>query len=586
MNIHDNKDMNGEFDDILKNPHDAFLQLQNDFFNQLNQIAVEESADNISVIKQIEEESRSVFDMIGQYQNYIQSGTRPKTDLTDYLLEKMPINRYEVTLVNAPLEKNQERYQMNSEGTVLLIGDASQELKKWIISKGLKPVEIPVNVNEADMMTYFTDSFVGIIGITKKEWTEQESYGFVKLMSFAGKHTANIWFKKRMDAFFVVVTKLGGRFGINSIEKDFVTGSLSGLCKSAAIEWDNLISVHYIDVKAEAGNAEIVHHIDEELRFGQEIQVGYPEKDQRVILGLNERYETQIDNKMQPSEDDVFLVAGGAEGVTAACIIELAKRFHSKFILCGMNDYEEEYVDCYEGMNQEEMRQAILNEYKSRGEHIAFLKVDRMVAHILSQRHMHETMQQLESLGCDAVYYQCDINNKAEVHEMVQRGEQKFGRITGIIHGAGVLVNSLLYSKTEEVFKKVFSVKYNGTNNMVSEIDSEHLKYLCFFSSVSGFFGSFGQTDYSCGNEYLNNYARYYKTMHPECKVMSLNWGPWDGGMIDKALKSALLRRGRTLIDLEIGKKFFVDAFIKILDESNCQLVISDLDNFDLDNFD
>lgn len=534
---------------------------------------------NLALIKQIEKESFHVLKMIDECQKYIQEGIGKEKYQVDYSLEEMSINRYEVSVIETPLIKGEKLYQMYETGTVLLLGDVGQKVKDWVISKGLTPVVIPIGVKEAEMTSYFTDSFVGIIGIADKAWREQESYCFVKQMFFAGKHTANAWYKKKNKPFFVAVTKLGGTFGINSAEKDFVTGSLSGLCKSAVKEWADNVAVHYIDLKSCVEDAEIICHIDEELLYGKDVQVGYPEINKRVTLGLRERYEAEIDYQHLPNEEDVFIVAGGAEGVTSACILEFAKRFRSKFILIGINEIDENYVECYDGMNREEIRQVIFNQCKERGEHIVLADADRMAGRIMSQRQMHETMRQMEDLGCKALYYQCDINDRAKVHNVVQSGEKQLGKITGIVHGAGIISNSLLNTKTEEGFEKVFGVKYNGINNMMNVIDSDQLKYLFLYSSIAAFFGNFGQTDYSCGNEYLNNYARYFKTTHPNCKVMSLNWGPWNGGMVDRALKTAMIRRGKTLIDLEVGKMFFVDAFAKVWSDSTCQLVINDVDD-------
>lgn len=557
------------------------INVKNNYNEILHQTKgmVKKGTNNLSLIKQIEEDSCYVFKMIDECQKYIQDGIFKEEYQADYSLEEMPINRYEVSVTDTPLIKGEKIYQMYEKGTVLLLGDIGQKIKNWIISKRLTPVVMPIGLKEIEMASYFADSFVGIIGIADKAWTEQESYCFVKQMFFAGKHTANTWYKKKNKPFFVVVTKLGGTFGINSTEKDFVTGCLSALCKSAVKEWVDNVAVHYIDLQSYVKDAEIIRHIEEELSYGHDIQVGYPKINKRVTLGLRERYESEIDCQHLPNEEDVFIVAGGAEGVTSVCILEFAKRFRSKFILIGINKMDENYVECYEGMNREEIRQVILKQYKECGESIVLADADRIAGSIMSQRQMHETMRHMETLGCKALYYQCDINDKAKVRKIVQNSEKKLGKITGIVHGAGIISNSLLNTKTEDDFEKVFGVKYNGINNMMNVIDSNQLKYLFLYSSIAAFFGNFGQTDYACGNEYLNNYARYFKTIHPNCKVMSLNWGPWNGGMVDRALKMAMLRRGKTLIDLEVGKMFFVDAFAKVWSGSNCQLVINDVDD-------
>ena len=45
-------------------------------------------------------------------------------------------------------------------------------------------------------------------------------------------------------------------------------------------------------------------------------------------------------------------------------------------------------------------------------------------------------------------------------------------------------------------------------------------------------------------NEVLNKTAQQPAALLPHCRVVSVNWGPWDGGMVTPALKK-LLRRGR-----------------------------------------
>lgn len=498
--------------------------------------------------------------------------------IADYSLESMPINRYEVYAGESPLQDT-EHYTLPKKGTVLLVGPGNRQVDEWVEYLGLTPEYIPGHAGVEEMENYFDDSFAGVIGIADKGWTEKAAYNYVKQMYFAGKHTANRWYKQDTKPFFVAVTKLGGRFGMESMEKDFVTGSLSGLCKSAVKEWGLNVSVHYIDVAPCTEDQELIRYINDELKYGKEIEVGYPDKNTRLILKLHERYESRVDTCHLPDENDVFLVAGGAEGVTSVCIIELARRFHSKFILFGMTEMEEDYEEQYEGMSREEIREHIIKQHKDKGEKIIFSNADKMVQAIISQRQIHHTLEELNEIGSEAVYYRCNIKDAERLHNIVENGVGRLGKITGIVHGAGVLSNALLNGKTEQDFETVFGVKYYGINNMMKEVDSENLKYLFFYSSIAGFFGNFGQSDYSCGNEYLNHFARYWKKSRPNCKVMSLNWGPWDGGMVDYTLKAAMLRRGKTLIEPQVGKMFFIDAFAKVWEQSACQLVINDMDD-------
>jgi hypothetical protein len=54
-------------------------------------------------------------------------------------------------------------------------------------------------------------------------------------------------------------------------------------------------------------------------------------------------------------------------------------------------------------------------------------------------------------------------------------------------------------------------------------------------------------------NEALNKLAWQEAHRRPGCRVVSLNWGPWDGGMVTPALRELFAREGIGVIGLEAG---------------------------------
>ena len=62
-----------------------------------------------------------------------------------------------------------------------------------------------------------------------------------------------------------------------------------------------------------------------------------------------------------------------------------------------------------------------------------------------------------------------------------------------------------------------------------------------------------GQSDYSMANEVLNKTLQKLSFENPECKYLSMNWGPWDGGMVNKSLKKEFQKRNIDLIDKKAG---------------------------------
>src|SRR5206468_689019 len=46
--------------------------------------------------------------------------------------------------------------------------------------------------------------------------------------------------------------------------------------------------------------------------------------------------------------------------------------------------------------------------------------------------------------------------------------------------------------------------------------------------------------------------------LRPDCRVVALNWGPWEGGMVTPALQKLFQQEGVGLIPLEAGVNFLV----------------------------
>lgn len=527
----------------------------------LRKVGVNELSNNI-VLTSVKGSKKKEEDIVKEYKE-------------DYSLEKLKMNRYEVYIKELPLEKN-KNYKICTKGTVLVFGHCNKEIELWIKTKGLTVKRVPNDVFDEEMESYYDKSIVGAIGIPRKGWSEEECYNYVKQMYFSAKYMAVTWYKNKIKPFFVVVTKLGGSFGIKSSDKEFVTGSLSGLCKTAAREWMKNVSTHYIDVDSSISNKQLIKCIENEIIYGTEVEVGYSKTLERRGLRLKESYESKLDSK-KPSINDVFLVSGGGRGITSICITEMAKRFQCKFIIIGRTKFVENFVDIYEGLDVEEIRKLIIKEKQSAKEKIKYAEADKIAREFVNQRQIHNTLRELKRAGSKVLYFSCDVRDDAKLKKVVKEGTKVLGKITGVIHGAGVLKDRLLNKKTEEEFEEVFGIKYYGINNMIKEAGIDNLKYIFVYSSIAGFFGNFGQSDYSCGNEYLNHFVRYWKNVKPSCKVMAINWGPWNAGMPDKALKVAMIRRGKTLVEPEEGRLFFVDAFAKQWGENQSQIIINDV---------
>ena len=111
----------------------------------------------------------------------------------------------------------------------------------------------------------------------------------------------------------------------------------------------------------------------------------------------------------------------------------------------------------------------------------------------------------------------------------------RHGRLTGVIHGAGVIEDQLFLEKCEASFRRVFDTKVAAAQTLVRSV-REDAAFIALFSSVSSVLGNRGQADYAAANEALDRLARQLGSAGRR-RVFAVNWGPWTGrGMVSAEL--------------------------------------------------
>lgn len=575
---------NLKFENSQANIIKDYFQYQTHMLAELSNAVLNGNIDAASAITNLNQQSLKSFIHYNETQNKLLALLNNRVNVSDITLDDlsgMPIKRYEVEVTDLALNQL-AGYQYPLKGSVLLVGGECAGLEDWIEKKNLKPYRVPENANEETIQAFFQETVCGIIGISEKNCSEKEGLEYIKQMFLAAKYLSVTGFCSQDKPFFVAITRLGGCFGINSNASEFLTGSISGLCKTAAREWKSNAIVRCIDISAEASDDSLISYIDEELKYGNSVEVGRVIDGRRKVLMLKEYY----DNKpsiAQPQADDVFIVSGGARGITALCVIDLAKLYHCRFLLLGRSRLNDEPPE-FAGATDIAMIQEILIQKHNTGiKKLKPIEINYMAKEIMAQREIRSTLEEINAAGGTALYFSCDVRNVSDLEEVVNKGTASLGTITGMIHGAGIISDNLLGKKTESDFENVFGIKYYGLTNMLSMVNTDKIKYLIMFSSIAGFFGNAGQADYSCGNEYLNHFARYWKHTHPECLTASVNWGAWDAGMVQPIIKNEMIKRGHYLIDPDLGKRYFRALFTQEHLEGFNQVVINDNDELEVE---
>lgn len=124
--------------------------------------------------------------------------------------------------------------------------------------------------------------------------------------------------------------------------------------------------------------------------------------------------------------------------------------------------------------------------------------------------------------------------------------------LRGVIHSAGAVDDQILVRMTQEQVERVVRPKVLGGWALHEATAGEPLDFFTLFSSISAVIPSPGQGNYAAGNAFLDALAHYRRAQG--LPALSINWGPWDAGMIASlGLRELYGQRGIDLIDPETG---------------------------------
>ncbi|MGJ8582313.1 MAG: SDR family NAD(P)-dependent oxidoreductase, partial [Psychromonas sp.] len=362
-------------------------------------------------------------------------------------------------------------------------------------------------------------------------------------------------------ASFLVVTRQGGDFATHNLEPkaDLVQGGLSGLVKTLAQEWDKVFC-RIVDLPYKFTTNKVAKITVSELNDKNKLptEVGY-NQDGRSTLVAEKTDSYQLTTGQSINKDSIFLVSGGAKGVTAHCVIELAKQYQCKFILVGRSSYKANEASWSLDVDTEvDLKKAAMQYLLDSGDKPSPKSVKQLINPVLANREISQTLQAISLAGGIAEYIATDVCNERDLQNAVAPITALWGPVTGIIHGAGVLADKLIEDKTLTEFEQVYSTKIDGLSALLSCCELNDLAHLVLFSSAAGFYGNPAQSDYAIANEILNKTAYRFKALYPATQVLSFNWGPWDGGMVTAELKRMFDQRGVYIIPIESGAKLLV----------------------------
>lgn len=359
------------------------------------------------------------------------------------------------------------------------------------------------------------------------------------------------------DAHVLAVSGLGGLFARDGGTAISLQGGAVGMIKSLGKEREK-IRGRAVDLDLGQDDKALAQQIFDELELvGGRIEVGYPKGKRtifRTVLTKTDDVPPQVEEK-----NLVVLATGGARGVTAEVLREIAKPGNT-LILTGRSALPKRAETLPEQSSLVDEKD--LAKYFVKNEGLALGEARKKAGKVIAAREMLDNIADFEAAGAKVIYIAVDVADEAGMKAMFASIYKDYGKLDGIVHGAGIIEDKFLADIPSESWSRVVETKVIGLMLLQKYAKMDALKFFAVFSSVAGRYGNTGQSNYATANELMNRICCRLKAQYPALNMSALNWGPWGrtkfgAGMVTEATEAKFAKHGVYLVHAELGRFLF-----------------------------
>lgn len=383
---------------------------------------------------------------------------------------------------------------------------------------------------------------------------------------------------RKGGGWLIAATGLHGR-SLEANNGDGFVGQagIAGLIKTVAQEWPEVkCRVIHMDVTHPPStlSGQLIH----EMAAGDKIvEVEYKGLDR---IRYKAKPAPLMNNgnikKIRIDSNWVILVTGGAAGITAEIACELADKHRPTLLLVGRSPFPgDELPETATLTLPKDIKEALIKQLHAHADNPTPAIVEAAYARLLKDREIRRNIERMRNTGSKVHYYSADVRDEHQFGGMIDEIYASFGRIDGVIHGAGIIEDKLLEDKSPDSFDRVFDTKVDSAFILMRKVSADSLKFIAFFTSVAGCFGNRGQADYASANEVVSKLAlsldRQWKG-----RVIAINWGPWrKAGMVTPGVERQFKERGIQVIPPDAGCRIFEEE-IRFGSKGEVEIVIGD----------
>ncbi len=334
------------------------------------------------------------------------------------------------------------------------------------------------------------------------------------------------------DGSVIGVGSLGGDFGFALKSADHPrsaeSGGLAGLMKAMCIEnWVNgfrSTPVKVVDTAHTDHPDDVVNGIWRELSSpSHDLEISWHAGRRQVVRAVPQRVPSLTQRPIR--RGGTWVCTGGARGVTAYVLKELAPRYDLKLHLVGTAPAPEFPAQWREwrDTDRRKIKSEVMRLARESGENSVRAWQDTEKA-----LEIDKTLQELADLGITAVYHSCDVADRRQLAETLAEVRRQSGPIHGILHGAGIGRDARFDRKDMRKVQQCIRAKVDGALALMELTGSDPIEQFVGFGSISGRFGANGHTDYSLSNDMLAKLVGWYRSQRPDVAAIAFHWHAWD----------------------------------------------------------
>ena len=350
---------------------------------------------------------------------------------------------------------------------------------------------------------------------------------------------------------WLTITRAGGQMGLDG-GGSASAGAATGATKALARELESRV-VRAVDLAEESVTTEYVQNVLAQAFLGDALSCGY---------AFGRRFEaTETVVEAAPASrplgpNDVVLVTGGARGVTARVAIEMSRRLGVKLALLGRSQFDSDLAAQDLAEAKEQARQSLAARYDK----VTPAMVRDAVLPVVRAKQVAETLSEIRASGSEVVYLSADVTDARAVQTACDRIRARLGRISAVVHGAGVEVSKALSAKSEAEAHRVVATKVSAVPHLLAATVDDDLAAFVTFGSVAGRFGNAGQFDYAAANDGLSQ-QMCRLAFQSGVRALNIAWTAWDdvGMAVDGGTRAFMSQRGIDLLPADEGAALCVD---------------------------